>query len=164
MSNPYNQPGPPGPAPHMSPAPAAPDARPLYKRKRVWAGGVLLLLVGTSCGAMGADDNSKTAAAEAKPGPTVTATATVTATPTPTVTAKARPAPTVTKTVTATATVTVTKEAADYGSSSSDGSGSVYYSNCAEARAAGATPVHRGEPGYGAHLDRDGDGTGCDWG
>ncbi|MET7363484.1 excalibur calcium-binding domain-containing protein [Streptomyces sp. NPDC005562] len=22
--------------------------------------------------------------------------------------------------------------------------------------------MHRGEPGYGRHLDRDGDGTGCD--
>jgi hypothetical protein len=30
------------------------------------------------------------------------------------------------------------------------------------ARAAGAAPVHRGEPGYGAHLDRDEDGVGCD--
>lgn len=38
----------------------------------------------------------------------------------------------------------------------------VYYDNCAEARAAGAAPVRRGQPGYGTHLDRDGDGTGCD--
>jgi hypothetical protein len=44
------------------------------------------------------------------------------------------------------------------------GGGSVYYKNCAAARAAGAAPVHRGEPGYGSHLDRDGDGTGCDRG
>jgi hypothetical protein len=34
--------------------------------------------------------------------------------------------------------------------------------NCAEARAAGAAPVRRGEPGYGRHLDRDGDGVGCE--
>jgi Excalibur calcium-binding domain len=39
---------------------------------------------------------------------------------------------------------------------------SVYYKNCDAARDAGAAPVHRGEPGYGKHLDRDGDGTGCD--
>jgi hypothetical protein len=38
----------------------------------------------------------------------------------------------------------------------------VYYKNCDAARAAGAAPVHKGEPGYGKHLDRDGDGTGCD--
>jgi len=44
------------------------------------------------------------------------------------------------------------------------GGGSVYYKNCKAARAAGAAPVHRGEPGYGSHLDRDGDGTGCDAG
>lgn len=36
------------------------------------------------------------------------------------------------------------------------------YPNCAAARAAGAAPVHRGEPGYGPHLDRDGDGVGCE--
>ncbi|MGI5121890.1 excalibur calcium-binding domain-containing protein [Marinactinospora thermotolerans] len=38
----------------------------------------------------------------------------------------------------------------------------VYYENCAAARAAGAAPVHAGEPGYAPHLDRDGDGVGCD--
>lgn len=36
------------------------------------------------------------------------------------------------------------------------------FRNCAEARAAGAAPVRRGEPGYGPHLDRDGDGIGCE--
>lgn len=39
---------------------------------------------------------------------------------------------------------------------------SAYYANCSEARAAGAAPVHRGDPGYGSHLDRDGDGVGCE--
>ncbi|MEU6132793.1 excalibur calcium-binding domain-containing protein [Saccharopolyspora sp. NPDC047091] len=39
---------------------------------------------------------------------------------------------------------------------------SVYYENCAAARAAGAAPVYRGEPGYSAKLDRDGDGIGCE--
>lgn len=36
------------------------------------------------------------------------------------------------------------------------------FANCAEARAAGAAPVRRGEPGYGPHLDRDNDGIGCE--
>lgn len=36
------------------------------------------------------------------------------------------------------------------------------YANCAAARAAGAAPVYRGEPGYGQHLDRDNDGIGCE--
>ncbi|MDV3256876.1 MAG: excalibur calcium-binding domain-containing protein [Sphingomonas sp.] len=33
--------------------------------------------------------------------------------------------------------------------------------NYASARAAGPAPVHAGDPGYGRHLDRDGDGIGC---
>ncbi|MGC1270859.1 MAG: excalibur calcium-binding domain-containing protein [Croceibacterium sp.] len=36
------------------------------------------------------------------------------------------------------------------------------FRNCTEARAAGAAPVRRGQPGYGRHLDRDGDGVGCE--
>ena len=36
------------------------------------------------------------------------------------------------------------------------------YRNCSEARAAGAAPVRRGDPGYGTHLDRDNDGVGCE--
>ena len=36
------------------------------------------------------------------------------------------------------------------------------YRNCTEARAAGAAPVRRGDPGYGSHLDRDNDGVGCE--
>lgn len=42
------------------------------------------------------------------------------------------------------------------------GGGDVYYENCAEVRAAGAAPLHRGEPGYRSGLDRDGDGIACD--
>ena len=36
------------------------------------------------------------------------------------------------------------------------------YRNCSEARAAGAAPIRRGDPGYGRHLDRDNDGLGCE--
>jgi hypothetical protein len=42
------------------------------------------------------------------------------------------------------------------------GRGAVYYENCDAARAAGAAPVLRGDPGYGSHLDRDGDGRACE--
>lgn len=38
----------------------------------------------------------------------------------------------------------------------------VYYKNCAAAKAAHVTPLHRGEPGYRSGLDRDGDGTACE--
>lgn len=40
--------------------------------------------------------------------------------------------------------------------------GSTSFPNCAAARAAGAAPVRAGSPGYGRHLDRDGDGVGCE--
>jgi hypothetical protein len=39
---------------------------------------------------------------------------------------------------------------------------SVYYENCTAVRNAGKAPIHRGEPGYGSHLDRDGDGVACE--
>lgn len=39
---------------------------------------------------------------------------------------------------------------------------SVYYANCDAARAAGAAPLHVGEPGYRAGLDRDKDGVACE--
>ena len=37
-----------------------------------------------------------------------------------------------------------------------------YYSNCSQARAAGATPIREGEAGYSRRLDRDGDGVACE--
>ena len=37
-----------------------------------------------------------------------------------------------------------------------------YYANCAAARAAGAAPLRRGDPGYRAGLDRDSDGIACE--
>lgn len=51
-----------------------------------------------------------------------------------------------------------TRRSYAYGGSSNGGA----FKNCAAARAAGAAPVRRGEPGYGSHLDRDGDGVGCE--
>ncbi|MFD6244676.1 excalibur calcium-binding domain-containing protein [Streptomyces roseolus] len=37
-----------------------------------------------------------------------------------------------------------------------------HYANCTAVRAAGADPIRRGDPGYGSHLDRDGDGIACE--
>lgn len=36
------------------------------------------------------------------------------------------------------------------------------FSSCAAARRAGYTHMRRGQPGYSANLDRDGDGIACD--
>lgn len=41
-------------------------------------------------------------------------------------------------------------------------SASGYYANCSAARAAGAAPIRRGDPGYSRRLDRDGDGVACE--
>lgn len=38
----------------------------------------------------------------------------------------------------------------------------VYYAGCNEARAAGAAPIYRGEPGYREDMDGDGDGIACE--
>jgi Excalibur calcium-binding domain len=38
----------------------------------------------------------------------------------------------------------------------------VYYRYCDEARAAGAAPLYRGQPGYRSELDRDRDGIACE--
>ncbi len=43
-----------------------------------------------------------------------------------------------------------------------DTPGAPYYRNCDAARAAGVAPLHRGQPGYAAHLDRDNDGIACE--
>ncbi|MFF8829783.1 excalibur calcium-binding domain-containing protein [Streptomyces sp. NPDC015131] len=133
--------------------------------KRVWAGGLLLLMIGTGCGAVSAEDGARPAT-KAAPAPTVTVTAT--AAPAPAVTVTATATATVTATATATTRVTVAPAPAPPADTStdtsteSDAGGDTYYANCAAARAAGAAPVHRGDPGYARHLDRDNDGVGCD--
>ncbi|WP_230286048.1 excalibur calcium-binding domain-containing protein [Deinococcus sp. 12RED42] len=38
----------------------------------------------------------------------------------------------------------------------------VTYANCAAVRAAGKSPLLRGQPGYSSQLDRDGDGRACE--
>jgi hypothetical protein len=40
----------------------------------------------------------------------------------------------------------------------------VTYTSCAEVRAAGKAPLHRGDPGYSRELDRNGDGVACERG
>ena len=40
--------------------------------------------------------------------------------------------------------------------------GGVHYPSCSAAGAARVVPIRRGEPGYGRHLDPDGDGVACE--
>jgi hypothetical protein len=58
---------------------------------------------------------------------------------------------------TPTVTVTTTREPSDVSPTPY-----AYYENCDAARAAGAAPLHRGDPGYRPELDRDGDGVACE--
>jgi hypothetical protein len=37
-----------------------------------------------------------------------------------------------------------------------------YYANCADARRAGAAPIHSWQPGYRSEMDGDGDGIACE--
>lgn len=39
---------------------------------------------------------------------------------------------------------------------------SIHYRNCDAARAAGAAPIYRGQPGYRVELDGDSDGVACE--
>lgn len=110
--------------PYSDPAPQRPaDIRPLYKRKRVWAVGVALVLFGVVGGSQSAqDETAKAHALAAKPAATVTATVTATET------AKPAPAPTVTKTKTVETpgpTVTVTRPAGSAGSADGASAGGV---------------------------------------
>ncbi len=157
MTNPYHHPTQP-----MGPTASGPA--PKWARKRyVLPALALALFIGMGIG--GSDQETSTTAkpAAAKPQPTVTVTATAPAAET----AEPEPAGTVTATetvkvkvkVNVTRTVTAQPAAgSDDGSSDAD----VFYENCTAVRAAGAAPIHRGEPGYASHLDRDNDGVACD--
>jgi micrococcal nuclease len=76
------------------------------------------------------------------------------------------PAPTPTPTPTATPEPPVTKAAPPVRTTAEEPApqpdSAAYYKNCTAAKAAGAAPLHRGEPGYRAALDRDGDGVACE--
>jgi hypothetical protein len=71
------------------------------------------------------------------------------------------PTVTATETVEVTETRTPTRDETSAPAPDDDAS-EVYYENCDAARDAGAAPVLVGEPGYGSHLDRDGDGVACE--
>lgn len=143
---------------HPQHAPEPPLLRPKWARKRIALPALFTaLLLGAAMGGSG-NASSPVQAAAAKPAPTVTVTTTATASPKP------APTVTVTKKVKVAETVVDAPEAevASESDSGDDGGGFVYYANCSEARAAGAAPLYRGDPGYAAHLDRDGDGDACE--
>lgn len=100
-----------------------------------------------------ASAGASSAPAAESPGSSERPTAEVGVTGAPTVTA--------TETVEVTETRTPTRDETSAPAPDDDAS-EVYYENCDAARDAGAAPVLVGEPGYGSHLDRDGDGVACE--
>ena len=128
---------------------------------------LIALIIGSS----GSSEPAAPAATPAVPTVTATVTATVTETATETVTT---PGPTVTQTVTVKASApkpTATPKAAAPAplkapspkpAYTAPKPATAYYANCAAARAAGAAPLYRGDPGYRSGLDRDGDGVACE--
>ena len=144
--------------------------RPWMRYASVGAAG---LIFGSIIGAGGSSDAAGSAGLAALPQVTATATAT-TAGPTVTTTATTTPSPVPTVTVTAPAKVATVvpvpkpkpkpkpRVTSKPKVTTQPKPASVYYANCAAVRAAGADPIHRGDPGYARHLDRDGDGVGCE--
>lgn len=73
--------------------------------------------------------------------------------------------PTPTDTSTPTPTPSQSDPADEDGDDEDDrdnGDTTIYYDNCADARADGAAPLYAGDPGYRPGLDRDKDGDACE--
>jgi hypothetical protein len=146
---------------------APPPKPPLEHRVAIIGGSILavliLLLMLGNCGGRDNDSVATTVTRTVTAEPsTVTVTASV-PTSVVTVTEQAPVPPpsttTVTETQAATAPGFYQPPASDPVPPSSTGA---YYSNCTEARAAGAAPLYTGEPGYRPGLDRDNDGVACE--
>jgi hypothetical protein len=67
-----------------------------------------------------------------------------------------------TTTSTTTARLTTTALSAATTAPAASPTAEPFYANCTAVRAAGKAPLHRGDPGYRAALDRDGDGIACE--
>ncbi|WLP92189.1 excalibur calcium-binding domain-containing protein [Gordonia sp. NB41Y] len=156
----------------QSPTPSTTTKKPLLI---IGAIVVAILLMCGGCGVGSLIGNTSDTAAPATT--TVTSFRTVTETATPSTSA---PTTTATPTSTSTATTGVPNTPAEdttvprglipqtgtqdetTDKPAAGGGGSVSYSSCAQARAAGAAPLYRGQPGYSSSLDRDGDGVACE--
>ena len=74
------------------------------------------------------------------------------------------PTPTAEPETSAPSTPKATRTPTESSSAPTTTSTAVVYKNCAEVRAAGKAPLRRGDPGYSAELDNNGDGTACERG
>ena len=123
----------------------------------VLAGALLLTGCSSSVRAPKVTPSASSSSTSASASPSVSATPSSSPTPSASATPSESPSPTVIPSPVPTTEAPVQAPAAEAPAQSD-----VYYKNCAEARAAGAAPLHRGEPGYRPGLDADGDGVACE--
>lgn len=171
----YGQPG--SPALPRPPGPGVPPTR-RRSRKPLWVGiGVAALLVliitlgSTREPAPTATTSAPTPVATAGADPT-TATATTALTTTaaapgtggtvPSAAPPAVPAPRRTAAAPRPSPASVPQTAVDVPEQAKPAPSAAFYKNCTEAKKAGVAPLHRGDPGYRAALDRDSDGVACE--
>ncbi|MEV4624829.1 excalibur calcium-binding domain-containing protein [Micromonospora sp. NPDC049523] len=150
-----------------SPTAAAP-ARIGANRRRYWLFAMLLVLIlGVGAATLSAVFAGQTPTALAPDGAAMAPVQVAPpAPPTPRTTARpttaAPPAQPRAKTGTARSTTAATSTPPTAQPVVAPTPGAVVYRNCNQARRAGVTPLHRGDPGYSAKLDRDGDGIACE--
>lgn len=148
---------------------------------------ILLFLIG-ACGAIfGDDEDGDSNITPTSTSSRTTTTPTVTVTPSPSTTATSEPEPSETSTRTSTPAATPTtsrsttprptrtstpppqptsepepEPTSEPESEPEQPPAEVFYDNCTEVKEAGAAPIYAGQPGFGSHLDRDGDGVACE--
>jgi Excalibur calcium-binding domain len=128
---------------------------------------VLGLVLGVSP-ALRQDGSSQraTAVGSTTTSPSTTVPPSTTTTGPPPTTAPAMPPPSVVRTTTTAPTTTVPPTTAPTTAPPTTPTTEPppEYRTCWQALRAGALPLEWGEPGYGPHLDDDGDGRACEWG
>jgi Excalibur calcium-binding domain len=151
---------------------AAADAAWRYRSAPLWAritadvvagALVLALVVGVSLMLRGDDEPQQAASREPISIETVPTTSTTVATTTtvPTTTTTVPPTTTTVPPTTVTTSPPIVPPPTEPPSPPT--TDEVRYRDCFEAWLAGALPLRRGDPGYGPHLDRDGDGEACEF-
>ena len=136
----------------------------------VLAGALLLTGCSSSVRAPKVTPSASSSSTSASVSPSVSATPSSSPTPSASATPSESPSPTVTPSPVPTTEAPAQAPAAEAPAQQAPAQpvqqapaqSSVYYETCADARAAGAAPLHRGEPGYRPGLDRDGDGVACE--
>jgi hypothetical protein len=148
--------------------PPPPQRRPPSKYLALWISLPIVALLAL-CGGVGAalDDDEPTGTPQPVASLASPAAGEPSSTPSPTPPAIAEPttaAPATTSPPATRTTTTTTRPAAPptTRTTTTKPPTSVYYRTCADAKAAGAAPLYRGDPGYRPELDRDRDGVACE--